>query len=87
MSFLESLKQFQTLVKFSLTLHPYLSILVISFVKYLKRTAAKSRASIVETNRSEWAVWIRPVLTRSNDMVCLWVPLSLGKRGTVYWPQ
>jgi len=22
-----------------------------------------------------------------NDMVCLWVPLSLGKRGTVYWPQ
>jgi len=23
----------------------------------------------------------------SNDMVCLWVPLSLGKRGTVYWPQ
>jgi hypothetical protein len=23
----------------------------------------------------------------TNDMVCLWVPLSLGKRGTVYWPQ
>jgi len=22
-----------------------------------------------------------------NDMVCLWMPLSLGKRGTVYWPQ
>ena len=24
---------------------------------------------------------------RKNDMVCLWLPLSLGKRGTVYWPQ
>ena len=23
----------------------------------------------------------------SNDMVCLWMPLSLGKRGTAYWPQ
>ena len=23
----------------------------------------------------------------THDMVCLWMPLSLGKRGTVYWPQ
>ncbi len=28
------------------------------------------------------AAWLQ-----STDMVCLWVPLSLGKRGTVYWPQ
>ena len=23
----------------------------------------------------------------ANDMVCLWLPLSLGRRGPVCWPQ